>query len=543
MIMVSLLDPQFLRELVVLITVAVSVISVLSVATTAAARRTIRQRLLFGVPWGTLLGIVLLAAVYLFLQQPRDGLRDPLVLPFRAWSYSYPLGMITAAFTHASPAHLLGNLTGTLVFGSLAEYVWGHYPRRRGVQSFTGPLTNPYFRVVVVPLFLLPAGLATAAFALGPVIGFSGVVFALAGFALITRPIPATLGLFALQVGGLVLATIRSPKTVFVPRPRVVSPWWADVAIQGHALGLLLGLLIGIWYAWRTDRFPSPGRLWFALVAFATVQGLWAVYIPGDNGQATLFRWVGVVLIFLLSALVVVTVSRDAERSIPTLYISARSFGLLLIIALLLSMGAAGVPYNVAPIGAQDGPGDSVSVQGYHVGYAENTSHGYVEAVSLPGVGSPGAVNTSGVIVTNDRREIWFPVVSAGQLAQQGSAAISVGGVGWRRSITANRTGWQLAGGDAVYAVSLRTERGPRTEVFQSPPASAAPVIAGKTIAIARPDDGFQLVVRENGSVIGRGQVPIANGTTRIAGIEFRREGAELLAKTNGTRVQVARAE
>jgi membrane associated rhomboid family serine protease len=533
----------FVRELVVLAALATSLLAAAHLSTIDSLRRRLRRRLLFGVPWGTLIAITLLVGIYLFIQQPRNGLRDPLVLPFRAWSYGYPLGILTAAFTHASPAHLIGNLTGTLVFGFLAEYVWGHYPSRRGVQTFTSLRTNPYLRVLAVPLVLLVAGLVTAAFALGPVIGFSGVVFALAGFALVARPITATLGLFALQILGLVLAALRSPKTVFVPRPRVVSPWWTDVAIQGHALGLLLGLLAGIWLAWRSDRLPAPGRLWFGLVAFATVQGLWAVYLPGDNGQATLFRWVGVALIFLLSALVVGTLARDAASPIRRLGLSARTLGMFVLLALLLSMAVAGVPYNVAPVGEADGPTPAVTVQDYRVGYAENISHGYVDSVSVPGVGSPDSVTTSGVIVTSDRRHIWFPVVSAGQLAQRGTADISLGGAGWRRTVTANRTGWDLAGGEAVYAVSLRPAGGTRTQMFTSSEATARPVISGKTIAIDRRNDTFQLLVRANETVVGRAPVPAANATTEVGGLAVTRADGILMAETNGTRIQVASRE
>ena len=39
------------------------------------------------------------AAVYLFLQGAGSDLRRPVVIPFRAWSYFYPLGMVTGAFS------------------------------------------------------------------------------------------------------------------------------------------------------------------------------------------------------------------------------------------------------------------------------------------------------------------------------------------------------------------------------------------------------------------------------------------------------------
>ncbi|MFB6352625.1 MAG: hypothetical protein ABEJ92_00915 [Halobacteriales archaeon] len=113
-----------------------------------------RSRLLLGVPWGTLTTGLFVLAVYLFVQGGLHHWRAPLVIPYRSWSYLYPLGMVVAPFAHNGVGHLTGNLLGTVVLGTLAEYAWGHFPTGRGAQSFAGWRSNPYVRAFV----LFPAG-------------------------------------------------------------------------------------------------------------------------------------------------------------------------------------------------------------------------------------------------------------------------------------------------------------------------------------------------------------------------------------------------
>jgi len=229
---------------------------------------------------GTALTVGFVASVYLFVQGGLAHPRQPLVIPFRSWSYFYPLGMVTAAFSHGSWSHVVGNLVGTVAYATVAEYAWGHYPRKRGVQTFTGWRTNPYARILAVPVVSIVVGLFTALFALGPVVRFSGVVFAYAGFAIVQRPILAILAILGTRVLNLAFSAVTNPRSVAVPRPRVVTPWWADIAIQGHAIGILAGVLLAIALAHSRDEWPDPRRVWFALIAFATFQGLWAMYLP-----------------------------------------------------------------------------------------------------------------------------------------------------------------------------------------------------------------------------------------------------------------------
>ncbi len=53
--------------------------------------------------------------MYLFVQDGVTDLYDPVTIPYRAWSYFYPLGIVTSSFSHASFGHLLGNLIAAAV--------------------------------------------------------------------------------------------------------------------------------------------------------------------------------------------------------------------------------------------------------------------------------------------------------------------------------------------------------------------------------------------------------------------------------------------
>jgi hypothetical protein len=107
-----------------------------------------RKRLVLGVPWGTLVVVAFVAAFYLFAQDGLTNPHNPVVVPFRAWGYFYPTGMLTAGFAHSGLGHVTGNLLGTLVFGSLAEYAWSHFPRKRGSSSFAALRCNPFARIL-----------------------------------------------------------------------------------------------------------------------------------------------------------------------------------------------------------------------------------------------------------------------------------------------------------------------------------------------------------------------------------------------------------
>lgn len=532
------------RTLAVLVAVLVSLGVVLLIGDRREGPLSrLRRRFVLGVPWGTVLTIVGVILVYLFVQDALGNLRDPLVIPFRSWSYFYPLGMVSAAFTHSSLGHITGNLAATAVFAPIAEYAWGHYPRRRGAQTFSSPLTNPLVRIAVVPAVVVVVGLFTALFALGPVVGFSGVVFAFAGFAIVQRPTAAVLALLADRVLGLVISAIQNPRVVAIPRPRVITPWWANVAIQGHAIGVLAGLLLGFGLAYSRDEWPEARKMWFALLTFAAVQGLWALFAPQGNGRYVMFRWAGTALVFLLAAVVVVAMTGEYEIDLSGFESTApiRAVALATVVVLTAALSGAAIPYNVASVNEVDAPEPSVEVRDYSIGYGEDVPDGYVGSVSIPFAGDLTAINTSGVIVTSDRRHAWQTVVLSSQLENRGFATVEVGGVGWRRNVYVNRTGWKPTGNRSVYKVYLRPSGEDRSLAFTSSARRADPVIDGLNVTLAPTDGGFEFVVSRDNRTLGSAPVPGRGADTSAGGITFSRNDSQIFATYNRTRFTIAK--
>ncbi|MFC6717601.1 rhomboid family intramembrane serine protease [Natrialbaceae archaeon GCM10025810] len=275
-------------------------------------RDVVRSRFVLGVPWGSLVVIGFVLSVYLFVQDGITNFDDPVSIPYRAWSYYYPLGMVASSFSHASAGHLIGNLTGAAILAPIAEYAWGHYPPDGSHGRSDSAWDRPWVRALVIfPLGVIAVGLVTSLLLLGPVIGFSGLVFAFVGFAIVRYPIVT---LIAYLGGNGALRTIydalSSPIAVYVAEPSPPSPpSWANVAIQGHALGFLVGFLIAILVFERRDRRPNPLHLWLSVLFFGFASRLWAIYWYGSEDSFILFRGPGVVVVTVLSVVVTLAVT------------------------------------------------------------------------------------------------------------------------------------------------------------------------------------------------------------------------------------------
>jgi len=511
----------------------------------------LRSRFLVGVPWGTLVSVGGVLAVYLFVQGGWSHWHAPVTIPFRAWSYFYPLGMMTAAFSHSGSGHLIGNLVGTLVLAPIAEYAWGHFPRERGVQTFTSPLTNPYVRAFVVfPAGVVAVGLFTALFALGPIIGFSGAVFAFAGFALVRYPIATVVAVTVGNAFRTLYGALQNPTVSASAGPSYSSPWWADIAIQGHAIGLLAGLLLGVWLVRaREDDRPSALRVATGVALFGVAQSLWAVYWYRGGETYVLYRAAGLALVVSLATLVAVTVAAsdrpllpvpdrpDAVRAVPRWRIGAT-------VLLLCTAALAGpaVPVNLTTAsGELPNQSDSIQVRGYEVTYAENVPNGMVSVFDVEAFGETTQVNTSGVIVRNRERGIWMTAVSKGRLDFAGTRHVRLGGVGWRETVRVERRGWNAIGGGTVYAVNL--VYGDRNvTAYTSPAVRADPVVAGRNISVEATSERFRLNV-SLGNRSATGPIPRGNETASIGGLEFVNSDGRIYAINGGTRVRVARVE
>ncbi len=553
-------------------------------------RGVLGERFVLGVPWGTLVTVLAVLAVYLFVQDGVSDFENPVVFPYRAWSYQYPLGMATAPFSHASASHLTGNLAGTLVAAPIAEYAWGHYTDRE--DGRLAPLTTtPWLRAFVAfPLAVVGVGLLTSLFAFGPVIGFSGVVFAFAGFAIVRYPIATLIATVGVQ--GVVLTVyraIQSPILEVTPQASPPSaPSWATVAIQGHALGFLVGLLLAVFLFYRRGYRPDPLSLWTALVVYGFSKGLWMIYWFGPDSYV-LFRAPGVVVVLALALVVTLAVTASERPAFPTrvrkrlpggpddgerrlertLEIAAsggetasgrirelavgprndrladigrKQTALVAVLIVLAAIAGPAIPANAVTVDdATVGEGNSsLTVEDYTITYAEGVENEMVSVVDVPAFGGD-TVDASGVIVSSTDRHIWFEYASASRLEFAGETSVELGGPGWRETVTAEREGWSAVGNDTAYSVWLSAEGGDRQLAHTSDPVTADVRIDGRTVTVV-PDDGeFSLeVAGEDSSSVA---VPAENESVDAGGLTLERTDDAVYASSDGTSVQVASKE
>ena len=561
--------------------------------------RALRSRFLLGVPWGTLVVVGFVVAVYLFVQSGIENPDRPVVIPFRSWSYFYLEGVLWSGFAHSGRSHITGNLLSTLVAGSLAEYAYGHFPGGRDVDDETGTVrsalpesftresigawdedvalssvgslresiaagslaTNPYARAFfVVPGAMLLFGGASSLFALGPVIGFSGVVFALWGFALVHYPIGTIAALTGATLVNVVYETLRNPVTFAEASASYGAPSWANIAVQGHAIGVISGILVAVWLIRRRRGSVAPRARTTALVAFGAVllfgasRRLWAVYWYLGNEQYELYRALGLGLLAVLAAIVAVAVAGRDEPFRPDLAVpepetlreSVRSVtpavvGLLLLVSALAVVAGPGVLPNLVTVDDGDLPGDPIEVEGYQLTYAEDVEDELVSVVDIEAFGRSTSVRTSGVIVKNADRHIWTTAVSRGNLAFWGYRAVDVGGTGWRETVWVQRTGWVATNGGPTFRVdAIRDET--RSTLFTSDPARAEPRIDGRNATVAAVDGGFELRVDHAGTT-ENASVPASGESVTLQGVTFLRENDRLVAERGETRVRIAQVE
>jgi len=517
----------------------------------AAVARRLRGRLLLGIPVGTLTAMGLVVAVYLFLQDGLANPYSPVTIPFTSWSYLYPLGMVTAPFAHQGFGHLLGNLIGFLVFGSIAEYAVGHFPTARGTHAFGSWRTNPYLRALLFfPAGVVLAGLATSAFAWGPIIGFSGVVFAAAGFALVRYPMVTVVALVGREFVGTLYSTLREPIVYASASPSFGPPWWAGIAIQGHLLGFLVGVLLGMAVVIRRGEGhrPGAGRIWLGTLIAGSSLTLWAIWWFEGASSYVLYRGPGLLLLLALAGLLAIAVGASDRPVIEG--ITRRQVAVALLALPVITMGFVAAPLNLTTIGDSQLPGDPIEVGEYQVAYAEEVPNQRIGAINISVLGEATTVNASGVIVVNRERQIWDEAVSAGQLGHSGRAAVPLGGIGWRETVDAKRQGWRVSGGGTVYTVSLQPPDGEFTAVFDSDPVQAAPVIAGRNISLVPRDGVFMIAVHQSNRTPSADslpetstRMPAVNGTVEVGGLTFERAETVVYASRNDTRVPMFERE
>mgnify|MGYP000106116736 CR=1 FL=1 len=515
-------------------------LAVLSVGEGREALRRVRGRLLFGVPWGTLVVVAGVAAFYLVVQFGASG--APLVVPFVSWSYFYPLGIVTSAFAHASLGHVTGNLVATVALAPLAEYAFSHYPTERGASSFGSLRTNPYVRALVVfPAAVLGVGLLTGVFSWGATIGFSGVVYAFAGFALVRFPLATVLAVSAREVLSLLWTVVRDPITYASASPSFSTPWWAGISVQGHMFGFLVGAVLAAALVVRRENRPSAARIWFGAVVLAASMSLWAVWWYGAADEYVLFRALGVLLVAALAVLLTAAVRADTTSVLRD--VSTRKLAFAALVVPVVTMSMVAVPVNLTTVAGADLPGDPVDVRGYEVTYAEDVTNERVAGVDLPYFSQATNVSASGVIVASPGREIWTEEVSASRLGFYGDQSVTVGGVGWKESVGIHRRGWVPAGASPVYNVYVTPPESRTRHVFSSENATADPVVGGRQVRVASSSGGFDLDVLRNETVVDSTRIPGEDETATAGGLTFARNGSRVFAEYGNTTIGIASRE
>ncbi len=500
----------------------------------------LRRRFLLGVPWGTLLVILGVLAVYYLIQGggQRGG---PVVIAFRSWSFSYPLGLLMSPFAHANEGHVTGNLLSTVVYAPVAEYAWSHYATTRGSHSFDSWRTNPFVRIGLFVVVVFLVGIVTSVFTPGAVIGFSGVVFAFGGFALVTRPVLALGALLSERLVGLTYNTLIDPVVFAQGRQVFVTPFWADVAVQGHALGLLVGVALGVFVIRRRKEWPALRWVWFAVLVFTASKALYALYWYLSNTRYVLFRGFGLGAILVLATLAALSIVRSERHLVSRIDLTRRDAAIGLLLCIVLALGVVAVPYNT--ISVTEGPGTDagVEVRDYTVTYVEEVPNQYIAAVNIPYIRDSLTVNTSGIVVTSERRDAWNSVVSAGQLKVNGREVVPVGGLGWRETVVVNRSGWSTIGGNSTYKVFAAHQDAQPERVFTADPANVSAIISNRSIQIRPSSPGYELAIRRNGTLLATTPVPQTGANTSVAGLTFNRTDDSLRVRSNGTRITIAR--
>jgi membrane associated rhomboid family serine protease len=503
--------------------------------------RLLRERLVLGIPWGTFVVVGGLVFVYYVVQGGSKPV-GPNVVGFRSWSLWYPEGLLLSSFSHASDGHLTGNVLGTVLFGSLVEYAWSHYPTTRGSHSFSSWKTNPFGRIGLFVAGTVLIGVLGAVVIPGAVIGFSSVVFAFAGFAIVFRPLLAAGGMLGLEVLDMLYDGMASPITITESREQFVTPWWANTAVQGHLFGMVVGVLLAAALFRYRKESPRLRYIWFGAVVFAADRSMWAVYWFLGGSEYVLFQGVGAASVLALAAVVALAaLSVERPLQVPRVGVPVRTVATTVLVGLVVVIALAGIPYNLVGVSPGEDVENGIDVDGYTVTYAENVENQYT-SLDLPVANDALSVEMSGVIIASDERNVWALDTPKDELAFRGWTYVVVGDTTWRELVFMNHTQWEVIGGNTTYKVFGQHlgEMDDQRLLYAADPAEAGPTLNGTRISIAPAEEFYDIVVRRDNETIGRTQVPAHNQTADIAGITFERTENELTAIHDRTEISLA---
>lgn len=491
------------------------------------AHRLARRRLVAGLPLSTCVIVGVNLVFFTFAQRAYTG--DLLTIPYFSWSYGYPTGYLTAPIGHGNVSHITGNLVAAVVFAPVAEYIIGHKPSRR-----------PLVRALVgIPVAWYGIGVFISVLSWGPSIGFSGVVFFFFGFVVVFYPVVSVGLLVVTSALRTVVSAIRDPVTRRTAGETFTTPGWANVAVDAHALGFLLGIALAVLLA-RRRRFVVDGyRVGAAVLILGLAQGLSSVWTM-DGSVYVLFRAAGVALVAALAVLVgyAVYVESNAEPFVrieefaPQRVVSVSALAVpvavICVIGLVTGLGGVSTVDDV----------QKVEVGDYSVWYGENVENERVVSIPLIDV-APVNFTASGAFVTSEDRGVWHRAASQQELRSDPSRSFLVGGLTWDETVEVERVGLTTASGDRSYSVLVTAENETRS-VYDSPPASAGTTVDGWNLNLSVTDGDRAVTMRRDGE---ERRVYIGNRTTTVENVTFELEDREVVASTDRTRAVVGRLD
>ena len=480
----------------------------------------------------------------------------------------------------------------------------GHTQPETTQPTANGWRSNPWIRALLIfPVAVIVVSIVTSVLAVGWSIGFSGTVFAFGGFAVIYFPITTILAMVGFTGTGVIVRTLQEP----VLRATAESgtpgpPSWFGVNVQAHLLGFLIGVLLALALLAHRNERREPVRIFAATLVFGLTRQLWSLAISGGEGVFIQQRGIGLIFVFVLSILIsgilaaseqpltaqLATLSRIPNRrttaylwlgsvavvagflwfQLVQLGIDPVGGGLFVVSLAVLTLPAVpvAVPDRIVatpishrqvlifalaavaliaalPSFASNAPEmnedplageESLTVGDYQITYAEDIPHGRIDG------------NESGLIVVSERRGAWTTVTDKSQLARQGETSTVVGGVGWRDTVEATRTGWELYEGDSAYVVDLEHD-GTVRRSFTSEAVTADLLLANHTIAVVPGSEEFSLRATRDGETVGTAPIPGRNETAEIGNIRFSTQldgtSRSVYAHQNGTRLLIATRE
>jgi membrane associated rhomboid family serine protease len=486
------------------------------------------RRLIYGLPLGTFVIVGVNVAFFLLAQRAYGG-GNVLTIPFISWSYGYPLGFLTAPIGHASLSHILGNLLTTLVFAPVAEYVIGHKSSRR-------PLVRA---LVVIPLAWYAVGVFISVFSLGPSIGFSGVLFFFFGFVVVFYPVVSVGLIVVSSVFRTVVGALRSPVSVESTVETVTTPSWANIAVDAHALGFLLGVGLAVIFARRTERNVDGYRVGAAVLLVGLAQGLHLVWLA-DGSSYVLYRGFGVALVAVL-ALFAAYGSAVESSAPPVLGMdelpARRALSVAALAVPVVLLCGTGFVTGFGAVSTVDDV-DTVEVGDYSVWYGEGVENQRVFSIPLIEF-TPANFTSSGVIVTSDQRGVWRREVTARGLRSNPNRTFLVGGLSWDEEVRVERVGMTSPTGDDSYSVFVTSGNESRP-VFDSSPAETGVKIDGWSLDLSVTDGDRSVTMERDGT---RRVVYLGSQPTEVEGVTFEVEERRIVASSGDTEAVLGRID